>query len=66
MIILRAFGVKPRVIQNLLPVIGGIKGCRRCIMQSDVQLANIPEHLHGDEPVVRELVTLCRYNKFVP
>ena len=66
MTIPRAFGVKSRVIQNLLPVIGDNKGRLRCTVQSDVQLANILEHFHGDGPVVRELVSLRRSNKLVP
>ena len=66
MAILRAFGVEAWVIHNLFPVIGGMKGCPRCIMQSDVQLANIPENSHRNGPMVRELVGLCRCNKFVP
>lgn len=66
MITLRAFGIKSRVIQNLLPVIGGTKDRLMFIMQCDVQLASIPEHFHGDGPMVRKLVSLCGYNKFVP
>ena len=66
MIILRAFGVEVWVIQNLLPVFGGIKVCPTCAMQSDVQLADIPEHFHGDSPVVKHPVSLCRSNKLVP
>jgi hypothetical protein len=50
----------------MLPVIGGIKVRPMYTMQSDVQLANIPEHFHGDGPVMRELVSLCRSNKFIP
>ena len=52
----RAFGVKFRVIQNLLPVIGDNKGRLRCTMQSDVQLANVLEHFHGDGPVVTQII----------
>jgi len=66
MTILRAFGVKAWVIQNLLPVIVGIKVCPVCVMQSDVQLANNLEQFHADGPVVRELVSLCGSNEFVP
>ena len=64
MTIIRAFGVKVCVIQSLLPVMGGIK--LWCIVQSDVQLANILEQFQGDGPVVKVLVSLCRSNKFVP
>ena len=66
MIILHAFGVKVWVIQDLLPVIGGIKVCPVCAMQSDEQLANILEQFHADEPALSELVSLCGSNKFVP
>ena len=66
MVILRAFVVKAWVIQNLLPLSGGIKVCPKCAMQSDVQLADIPEHFHGDSPVVKDPVSLCRSNKLVP
>ena len=62
----RAFGVKAWVIQNLLPVIGGIKVWSMCTVQSDVQPADIPEHFQGNGPVVRERVILCRANEFVP
>jgi len=61
MIILRAFGVEVWVIQDLLPVIGGIKVCPVCAMQSDEQLANILEQFHADEPALSELVSLCGF-----
>ena len=66
MTFLRAFRVKAWVIHNLLPIIGDIKDCRKGSMQSDVQLANILEHLHADESDVTALVRPCHVNKFVP
>jgi len=66
MMILRTFGVKVWIIENLIPIVGGIEVCLSCIMQSDIQLVDILEHLHGDESEVKAMVSPCHVNKFVP
>ena len=50
----------------MIRVIGGIKVGLGFTMQGDVQLADILEHFQGNDPVVKELVSLCGCNKLVP